>query len=240
MLRLIRNVNRPLLPLITLLLAGLLQPSAEGADFSKPAAGTFCEAGSTICRNRNEVQGLGAFQLGKALTCNSQIGLCWQRNPAGTVNWRATRELYGSTSTGSGWGDWRPNGNQPTMNWLGYCKLHQHQTIRYEGPCQFKETPQLASPGINTKTPNPKTLRIEMGENYMVSFIWDRDRYRLSNEAGGSSLSIKDQGSRGVYRWAGMELLSGRTREDVLPEFSDGPSEAEVFEPSTLRDENAR
>lgn len=102
MLRLIREVNRPFLSLITLLLAGLLQPTAEGADFSKTPSDKICEAGSTICRNRNEVEGLGAFKLGKAQTCNSQIGLCWQRNPSGTLNWRATREHYGSTSLGNG------------------------------------------------------------------------------------------------------------------------------------------
>lgn len=126
------------------------------------------------------------------------------------------------------------------MNWQGYCQLRQQQTVRYEGPCQFKETTQLVDRGINTKSSSPKTLSIDLGEKYKVSLAWDRDRYRLTNDAGGSSLSLRDQGSRGVFRWAEMQLLSGRTREDVFPKSWDDPSEAEAFEQSTLLDENAR
>jgi hypothetical protein len=203
------------------LLAGPGQGAATAAEVRTPQPGVVCDASGRICRSRSEAAEAGLFRLGPALRCDSQVGLCWQDKPMQTVNWRASRELFGSTSPGSGWGEWRPHGGQLPMQWQSQCQLRQQATLLYEGPCSFREAATISEPPAwasqETAGSPVRTLTIALGDQRTLRFVWDQDRYRLADDGRGPTLSLQDQGSRGVWRWAGMQLFSARSRADLVP-----------------------
>lgn len=216
------------------LLAALLQGAGDAAEISSSRPGVVCNASGSVCRSRSEAAELGTFRLEPGLHCNSQVGLCWQDTPMRPVNWRASRELFGSTSPGSGWGEWRPHGGQLPMQWQGYCLLSQQATLLYSGTCSFREAAASAEPAAwasrEAGSGPMRTLTIALGDQRNLRFVWDQDRYRLADDERGPTLSLLDQGSRGVWRWAGMQLFSARSREDMEPPPSQPPTEVELLE----------
>lgn len=218
-------------PLAAALLAVLLPSACYGENLRYSKAGFICDESGRVCRGRSEAFQLGTFRLGPALQCDSQVGLCWQTTPIRTVNWRATRELFGSTSAGSGWGDWRPHLTKLPLQWQGYCLLRQKETVLYEGACRFQESASLGQPQPEGSDEKPiRSLTITLGAQQTVRFVWDQGLYQLASEGLRQPLSLIDQGPRGVWRWAGMQLLSGSSRADVVPEAWSAPTDAEQIQ----------
>lgn len=271
-------MNRIALLSLALVVQAALPATAEqkSTDLVTPRAGVVCQSGTTLCRTREEVSALGRFRLGRSLLCDSHLGLCWQQQGSiKTVNWRVSGELYGSTSPGTGWGDWRPQQATLPLHWQAQCLWHQQpsqgtesennpQTTQlYAGPCSFNESLKAGGSGQQPS----RTLEIRLGATTLLSFLWQGGRYRFASSTSSlksgplnqqtgkgqskdielastpsadgdatgaaSPLSLQDQGSRAMLRWASFQLLTARTPDDLSLPASDEALTIESLELST-------
>lgn len=251
-------INRnALLPLALLVQAALPAAAAESTDLQTPRPGVVCQAGTTICRSREQVTRLGSFKLGRSLLCDSHLGLCWQQQGTiRTVNWRVSRELYGSTSPGTGWGDWHPQQATLPLRWQAQCQLHRQSSppadLLYAGPCTFNESLEADTALHQTSSPI-RALEVRLGET-TLRFLWKDGRYHFASgttsaktaptstrtapasqqsAASDAPLSLQDQGSRAVLRWASFQLLTARTPEDLSVPAIDEALKSETLDLST-------
>lgn len=196
-----------------LLIAGcltLLAPTTSHGQDLNPAS-QICNDDAGLCQTRQRVQGLAESRPGPSTLCQSHSGLCWQQEGAQKlVNWRLTRQLYGSTSAGSDWGHWRLISPQQRISAWNHCQRSERNRIVYRGPCQMEET----SPQSDRRT-----LKISFQNSPGQKFIWKGGNYWSATTHPPSQLVLREQGTRLSLQWSTSILVASQHQSDLaLPE----------------------